>query len=256
MENEFNPRECRTRRRPVKNHYAFALTLIIAGLIFLAVNTGIIPTVYKFMFSVWPFWVIVFGLFCLFRKNFYSATVLISVGIFFIIPYFSQIHPEWCIPANFTSTYWPVLLIIAGILIIIDKLCPRHFPFFCNFDNARTTSFDNEDGYIHVSSSFDSRKNIVLDPIFRGADIKCSFGEVIIDLRKTNLQEGTTKIYVNVSFGSIGVIVPDTWNVQLKGDSVFGTFNDNRITKNFYPEEPRKLIIEGKCSFGEFFLKD
>jgi len=127
---------------------------------------------------------------------------------------------------------------------------------FVGRDFKPTSKFDNEDGYFHIESMFESRKNIVLDPIFKGGDIHCSFGEVVIDLRKTSLPEGTTKLFVDLSFGSVVIIVPDTWNVQIKGNAAFGSFSDNRLTKSFYPNETKRLTIEGKVAFGECELKD
>jgi predicted membrane protein len=75
-------------------------------------------------------------------------------------------------------------------------------------------------------------------------------------LRKTSLAEGDTTLLVDVSFGSATVIVPSTWNVKVQGDAMFGTFDDRRLTHNYYPDEPRKLTITGRVSFGECEIRD
>ena len=255
MRHEKNfPDECGTCK-PRRSGFAWALTLIIVGLVFLCINTGVIPSEYKSLLTAWPIWLILAGIFCLLHRSFSTSITLLTVGVFFLIPYLSPIYPEWSIPYNFTSIYWPVLLIVAGLLLILERSLSHKGFMFCGWNPKTTSKWDSEDGYLNIETSFDSRKDIVLDPIFKGGKVNCSFGEVVIDLRKTTLQDGNTKLYVNVSFGSCSIMVPDSWNVIVKGDAFFGTFSDHRFTK-YYPEEPRKLTIEGKVAFGECEVRD
>jgi len=249
-----------------KHHYhhrhglSFSLVLILVGLFILAVNTGLLPVVYKPLFSSWPIWLFIASLFCFLGKSFFTGCTLLTVGAFFMIPEIGSINPALNIPPDFTHLYWPVLLIIAGIYFAVSKVffpgcghkCHERF----QNDNAYTSKWDSEDGFIRVSTSFDSSKNIVLDPVFKGADIECSFGEVTLDLRKTTLQEGKTFVKVSVSFGSVSILVPDGWNVQLLGQAMFGTFTDSRYSRAFNKEDEKVLIIDGKCSFADCKLKD
>jgi len=239
-----------------RNGLGIAFVLMAAGLIFLFVNTGIIPSDYKHLLTAWPIWLVLMGLFTLFHRNYGASAMLLTVGIFFLVPYLGDIHPELGIPGNFTHLYWPLLLIIAGIFMVLDRFCNHNCFFYSGWRNKVTSKFNNEDGYINIESTFDSRKNIFLDPVFKGGNIRSSFGEVVLDLRKTSLQEGNTTLYVDVSFGSATIIVPNTWNVKVQGDAIFGTFNDHRLTQNFYPDEPRKLNITGKVAFGECEVRD
>jgi predicted membrane protein len=237
----------------------FSFFLIIVGLAFLAINTGIIPTAYKPLLSHWPIWVIFGGLFFLTKNHWFMSISMLSVGTFFIIPEVGAIDPALNIPPDFTHLYWPLLLVVAGIYMIICKfVCykwPCAAPFYHDFD-SKISSVSSEDGYIKISSSFDSRKHIVLDPLFKGGKVESAFGEVILDLRKTNLPEGKTILQISVSFGSIQIVVPSNWNVQMRGDSMFGTFNESRFSPSFNPDDSRILIIEGKCAFGECRLRD
>lgn len=245
-----------TFKQKNRGGFAFSLTLIIAGTIFLLVNTGIIPTAYKSVLTEWPIWLLLVGLFCVFHRNHTTGIILLVVGGFFITPALGTVNPSWGIPENFTHVYWPLLLILAGLLILFLKAGKYKGFLYVGGTCKPTSSFESEDGNLHIETTFDSRKNIVLDPVFKGGDIRCSFGEVEIDLRKTSLPEGTTKLYIDVSFGSVVVIVPDTWNVQIKGSSAFGSFTDHRLTKAFYPNETKRLIVEGKVAFGECELRD
>ena len=243
-------------RRHNRSGLGFAFVLITAGLVFLLVNTGIIPSEYKHLLTAWPIWLVLAGLFTLFHRNFGAAATLLTIGIFFLIPYLGDVHPELGIPFNFTHLYWPILLIVAGIFMVLDRYCNHHGFFCARWKDKVTSKYTNEDGYINIESTFDSRKNIFLDPVFKGGTIRSSFGEVVLDLRKTALAEGNIILYVDVSFGSATIIVPNTWNVKVQGNAMFGEFNDKRLTQNFYPDEPSKLIIEGKVAFGECEVRD
>ncbi len=252
--NQFDPKP--TLEHKKRNGLAFSLTLIIAGTLFLLVNTGVIPTAYKTVLTSWPIWILLIGLFSVLHRNYTTGVIFLAVGGFFITPILGTVNPQWGLPANFTYVYWPLLLIFAGVMLIGLKFGKFKGLLFVGGNCKPTSRFDSEDGYFHIESMFESRKNIVLDPVFKGGDIHCSFGEVVIDLRKTTLPEGTTKLFVDLSFGSVVVIVPDTWNVQIKGNAAFGSFTDNRLTKSFYPNETKRLTIEGKVAFGECELKD
>lgn len=257
MNQEINEsQQCSSYKHSKRGGLAFSLTLIIAGTLFLLVNTGIIPTEYKTVLTAWPIWLLLVGFFALCQRNYSTGAILLVVGAFFITPFLGEVNPQWGIPANFTHIYWPLLLIFGGLMLIGLKAGKYKGLLVFGTNYKPTSKFDSEDGYFHIESMFESRKNIVLDPVFKGGDIHCSFGEVIIDLRKTSLPEGNTRLFVDLSFGSVVIIVPDTWNVQIKGNAAFGSFSDNRLTKSFYPNETKRLTIEGKVAFGECELKD
>ena len=70
-----------------------------------------------------------------------------------------------------------------------------------------------------------------------------------MDLRKTTLPEGITVLDVNASFGSIVIIVPADWAVELNVSSSFGEFADKRYDiGNVQPG--KTLVITGRCTFA------
>lgn len=244
-------------RRSNRGGLALAFTLVVVGLIFLLVNTGVIPSEYKTVLTAKPIWLLIVGFFFLLNRAYWLATVLLSLGVFFIMPYVGRVNPHWGIPENFTQVWWPALLIVAGVLLFACKSWFRHNLVCIGKGDFKSTSkWENEDGYLTIETTFDSQKNIVVDPVFKGGQVKCAFGEVVLDLRKTELAEGLSKLVVDVSFGSATIIVPSTWNILVKGNAVFGSFSDERLNKDYYPEETKRLIVEGKVSFGDCKLRD
>lgn len=258
-------REERELRRAGRMHHRhggtrFSVILILVGLVFLAVNTGLLPTIYQPLFSSWPIWLVFGGIYFLMDRSWFIGLALATVGTFYLIPQIAQANPILNIPPNFAHQFWPALLVVAGVYFILAKNFAKK-PWYdwkahTKFENFNNTTMSSEDGFINLNASFDSRKNIVMDPIFKGGNVECSFGEVVLDLRKTTLIEGKSFLNVNCSFGTIVIIVPSSWNVQMQGDTAFSSFEDRRYDPAFYPNANSSLLIQGKCSFGEVKLKD
>jgi predicted membrane protein len=235
-----------------------ALLLILGGILLLCTKLNIIPVKYINVLISWQSLVIFFGLVALFKKRFYSAVIFLSVGIFFIIPEIAKVpnHFLGYIPENFTQLYWPVLLIIAGLLFLFNWIFPsscrshkwERFERYHNHEKAR--KFESNNGFVNAETAFQSTENIVLEPEFKGGQVKSAFGETIFDLRKTNLKEGNTVLEIDIAFGSATIYVPADWNVQLNVSAVFGGFVDKRVDKSYNPENTKVLTISGNCVFG------
>ena len=90
----------------------------------------------------------------------------------------------------------------------------------------------------------------MLEPDFKGGEINAVFGGLTLDLRHTNLAEGTSRLEVNAVFGGVTVIIPNDWFVETNIDAVFGGFEDKRQIKVTNYNSERKLVITGACVFG------
>lgn len=235
----------------------FGLILMLIGVVFLGFNFGLIPMEWKSVIISWQMLLIFIGVVNLFKRRMISGVVLIFVGGFFIIP---KIIPS--IDGNFVHVYWPLLLIGAGIVILLQRvLGPTYFSENWNNEwnqhhhrhhyrsfGSNQSKWENPNGF-SKNSVFGSGDHIVLDPEFKGGELNAVFGGLTLDLRRTNLPVGETHLDINAVFGGITVFVPADWLVETHLDSVFGGFQDNRM-----PKEPidttKKLIITGSCVFG------
>lgn len=253
-----------------RHHHAISLAfiLIAAGLIFLGFNTGIIPLTYKSIFISWPMLLIVLGISSFFKRHFWGGSILILVGGFFIAPEINRINPNWIgpFPADFVHLYWPVLLIIAGAIILLHWIIsastktkgdPDEKNYHWHDRTAYMSSTINTDGgYIDSNAVFSGRKHIVLDPVFKGGEINAVFGGTTLDLRKTHLQEGVTKLELNIVFGGITIYTPENWNVVVQVDFVLGGFEDKRYKIDETIDTSRTLLLCGSCVMGGGELKN
>jgi len=242
----------------------FGLVLMLIGVVFLGFNFGLIPEQLRYVIISWPMLLIVIGVSNYFKRQVFSGTILVLIGSFFLIPRFIEAYPTWFpgINGDFTHVYWPLLLIAAGILIITGRVFGpkwgfnewnhshnqrfRHHRRHHHRDYSQWNS--NTDGF-SKNSVFGSGEHIVLDPEFKGGELNAVFGGITLDLRRTNLPVGDTRLDVNAVFGGITIYVPSDWYVETHLDAVFGGFQDNRM-----PKEPldttKKLVITGSCVFG------
>ncbi len=246
----------------------FGLFLLLLGVVFLGLNFGFIPQELRHILISWPMLLIVIGIGNFIKNRHpFSGVILIMVGSFFLMPRVIEAFPASFPGFNgdFTSVYWPLLLIAGGVLIITGKIFGPKWGFHdWNADwqnrnrrheyrhyrhNRRDYStWTNPEGF-SKNSVFGSGDHIVLDPEFKGGDLNAVFGGITLDLRRTSLPEGDTVVEINAVFGGITIYVPVDWYVETHLDAVFGGFQDNRM-----PKEPldktRKLIISGSCVFG------
>jgi Predicted membrane protein (DUF2154). len=224
MENDVN----NSFRSGYQKGLGLGLILMLLGIVFLGFNFGWIPWQLKHAIISWPMLLIVIGVSNFLRQKFFSGTVLLLVGGFFIIPRFIEAFPAYFpgVNGDFTHVYWPLLLIGAGILMIAGRFFGDKWGQSWNFNHEhhhhhrRNRDYSqynyNQDGF-SKNSVFGNGEHIVLDPEFKGGELNAVFGGITLDLRRTNLAAGDTYLEVNAVFGGITILVPADWNVDTFG---------------------------------------
>ena len=264
MERIYDEKENRKPQpRCYSSGFGLGIILIVAGVVFLSSNLGLIDPIVKSIVISWQSLLIVLGLLNLAKRQYISGTVLIMVGGFFMIPKLIYLLP-WYFPRmdpDFARLYWPFLLIAVGIVVLFvrNRQYHWHVEHWEQWEHKRRRcskehhgpreEVRNGSGYYEKNAVFGGAELIVLDPEFHGGDFNSVFGEIVIDLRNTTIPEGDTVIEANTVFGGINIYVPEDWVVIPNINSVFGGFDDKR------PQVPakdssRRLIVECSCVFG------
>lgn len=227
-----------------RKNWGVPVLLILAGLIFLGKNTGVINHgIFQFLAS-WQLILIALGVIQLFDREYVRGSILILIGGVLLLPRFgviafSQLH-----------MFWPVILIMIGIGLIIRQH-RKYAPY--RRDGAKEASVS--DGFVRSDILFSGAKTVILDPVFHGADLRNAFGGIEIDLRRTRLEARETFIDIDCSFGGITLYVPDSWNVQLQVSTMFGSCEDER--PHFSPDTDREhtVVLRGSVLFGGVEIK-
>lgn len=236
-----------------------ALFAIVAGALLLCFNNGVLPMVWRGVFFSWQMLLITIGAIELARGRFIGGCIMVAIGGYFIIRRLVPIYPD--ISGGSWTSYWPVLLILLGVLILGGVIFrPRGRRSRCHHGhaderrcgiNGTCGEYSHMSGIIDISVVFGSNEQVYLDPVFQGGKISTVFGGVTLDLRRTELPEGETLLKVKSLFGGLELYAPEGWDIEMCNESVFGGFADKRLpaVRKTY-DDGRKLIIRASSVFG------
>lgn len=227
----------------------FGGILLLVGILFLAFNFGLIDSALRSVLFSWPMIFIVLGLFSLYRKEWGGAFFGLIFGGFFLLPIINRAYPGSLpfMSDNFSANYWPLLLILLGLAIIIRFALNKNK----NHHQSMNREFiEGTDGYYHRKVLFGGNEDIFLEPVFTGGEIEAIFGGVSVDFRKSSLPEGETYLNVQVIFGGVELFLPEGWIINTKINSIMGGVENKRFTNIESQDGTKKLIITGDVIFG------
>ncbi|MDR1257846.1 MAG: cell wall-active antibiotics response protein [Tannerellaceae bacterium] len=231
------------------NKFVTALIFVVAGVVILGHNMGWVKDyIFRIIIS-WPMLLIVIGLVSFMKRNLMAGFLLLCIGVYFILPRIPGIEGEWL------STYWPTLLILAGVVILFRRHKAPWHKCDGRFKGQERRKEQIEDGFVVVDISFGNSSHIVMDPVFRGADLDASFGSISLDLRRTSLEAAETYIDIDCSFSGIIIFIPSQWTLKLEIDNTFGGCDDKRYVAQ-EADSGHKLIIRGDILFGGLEIKN
>ena len=239
----------------------FALLLVATGILLLGFNTGVLPLAWKGFFFCLPMLLFVIGILCICKIHIICGIILLATGNFFLFSEISEIYPDVLVYKQFFSTYWPIGIVLIGILIFFSIILrPMRFKHYstakCKGKGKHSVNEgENKDGEINYQLVFSASEQVILDPIFKGGKIDITFGGMELDLRRTSLMEGDTYLYINAVFGGVEITAPDTWNIEIRSNSFAGGVDDSRKNNNIEKDLTRKLVVVTKCTFGGIDIK-
>lgn len=235
-----------------------AFLFILAGTFLLGLNFGFIPAIYKPILISWQMLLIAIGLLELCKKHFSGGFILIAIGSIFIYPVIARAFPDHFAEIDLNiKQWWPLILIIVGITLILGKSasgkrCRKHFS-----DNNQTTYNQDNANQIDENVLFSGTEHIILSQEFEGGEANVMFGEIKLDLRKANLSPNLNSLKAACMFGSISIYVPSDWDIKVKKSVLFGNIEDKRTVSadQSFNENP-VLNIKCECLFGNIEIKN
>lgn len=263
MENEI---KINNNNKDSQGKIGFAILLVIAGIILLAFNLELIPGTFKPILISWQMLLVVLGILAFTKRHFVNGTILISVGIFFILPVIGHNFPEVLNGTlNNAHNYWPVLLIIGGVLFLFkkndNKMCgkycqPKKIISDVNKGCSNSATETGND-YIDKAVLFNGSEEIVFSSNFRGGEANVVFGEIKLDLRKVSGLNKENKLEINAMFGSIIIYIPTEWQINLKSSTMFGDIQDKRVLIDAtITDDTPFLNLKAACMFGSIEIKN
>ncbi|MFN2363611.1 MAG: LiaI-LiaF-like domain-containing protein [Halarsenatibacteraceae bacterium] len=187
------------------------------------------------------------------------------------------------------STYWPLILIFAGIynlltnpagrlggLIVLliglffqmnnlDYIIASEYISFWPvifiligvsllFDSkGKGKEIDREK--LNIFNMFSGSEYRIISNNFRGGSSITIFGGADIDLSGANISEGEARLDVFTLFGGADIYVPEDWQVVVKGLPIFGGW-DNLTRQNINHENSKVLSVSCLAIFGGVDIKN
>ncbi|MDD2571551.1 MAG: DUF5668 domain-containing protein [Bacteroidales bacterium] len=227
------------RRRMINSRRSWGVVLVLLGLLLLANVFNLLPFgVWRVLFS-WEMLLIVIGVLSLVNnRSAVPGVILIALGL-----YFMGLH-YWEIPYYLKRAFWPALLLIFGIYLIISP--PRYLRHWHKPQKGE----DSRD-FIDEVSVFSGGDRIITSQNFKGGRIVSVFGGSKINLMNARLAEGEQILDTLSVFGGSNIIVPASWTVKLEVTSIFGGYSDKRERlPNLVYDQNTMLVIKGLAIFG------
>jgi len=242
--------------------------LISAGLLLLGFNLGILPIELRAYFFTPKILLVIFGIvFITKRHHFFFGAILLFLAFLLYFPLITNIQ------VDFTKVFWPALLILGGIQVIIhrhhkrrcypNRLRHKHWYKYHAADysdesykkkhdiwaDAKFEKTEVHDNFIEDVLFFSGNEKVIDSKQFEGGKIVSFFGGLKVDLTKAELAPGVNGLELIIGFGGCKLIVPSHWNVRVDAVSIFGGFVDKRIIISSENSD-KTLIIKGVAIFG------
>jgi len=238
------------KHRVRRGGFLMGTLIILIGVLFLLQNMNVIyvDRIGRF----WPVLLIAFGVSRIverrFRWSLFGGIGFIVVGVLLLLGNLGYIA------GNTWNYIWPVLLIAWGLQMLFRE------PRFGRHGHRRWKHWRHGEGAHHKVESTGTEdqldENAVFGAVrrrldsrkFEGGEINAVFGSVEIDLHGASTTQDEVRVDVHAVFGSVELTVPAQWKVTVRGQGVFGSFEDKTLpgAENARPH----LIVSGEAVFG------
>ncbi|ASB49831.1 LiaI-LiaF-like domain-containing protein [Alkalitalea saponilacus] len=215
--------------------YGFGLVVLLAGLVLLGGNLGLIPEHVYNVIMRWPMILVAISLISFINRDWLAGLILLTIGSYFMMPHLVDdfsMREIW--------KYWPVLLIIIGVAILRGK----------RKKNAPLHYHSNNDDYIEEITIFGGNVTRIDSKNLKGGEITSIFGGSEINLIDAELSDDGATIEMTAIFGGVKLIVPRQWNIKIEVTSILGGFTDKRVPGGEGVDTSKILVIKGETIFG------
>jgi len=215
---------------------------MIVGIIFFALGfvyllEAIFPGFNVDFSIVWPIILIVVTLHSALKTKKFDLgnAIMFFIGIWFLILNNDYIYDK------IHDFFWPILLMVMGILIVVNTITLKKKIKGLNFNK-------NKDGITCFYGIFGGCEETIKNPDFKGSNIYSVFGGCEIDFRQIEFSDKSVIITVYSIFGGTEIKVPRDCNIVLNSVAVLGG-NVNKTT-NVAKAGEKTIYINCVSVFG------
>lgn len=231
-----------SRRKPMNddvihsNGIATGIIVIGIGAAWLCHRTGVVTL--PGIKVLWPSILIALGFLKLIHRPVAVPRLIFGLGLM-VVGTLLQLTKLGIIALDIHAI-WPVLVIVAGILIIWMSVHHkrRHRDMISDNQINKFVIFGGEESRI-TTQEF---KGGVLTIIFSGADL---------DFTDADIEGDSAVLHISAIFGGAEIRVPPHFKTTIQGAPILGGFeNKSRVPDRIPLEEQKTLLIKATAIFG------
>ena len=231
----------RVRREANRPGIVPGLLLIVFGTVILLDHMGYLDA--NRLWRFWPVILIVVGAVKFFKEcSRLAGGLLMMVGGLLLLNNLGLTRLSW-------NDIWPFMLIASGAILIWSRMEMPRIPH-------PTASGPNTVNEFALFGNVDRR---VGTTSFQGGRASSIFGAIKLDFRTAEIEGEEAVLYLEAIFGGIELIVPERWNVQFEGQSIFGGYGDETrapAVDAMGTATKKHLIVRGRSIFGGVVVKN
>lgn len=200
---------------------------------------------------VWTTCLLFIGLAGLFPKFSVFSLILALCGLYFLLDAYEILPFElgWDIVL-------PVFIALWGIGLLVDVFRKKKWKrtIYAEKDGKKThREYDCEDGWVRASMSFGNFRTAVVTDCLKGGSVEANFGEFTVDFSGCKALSPQCRLNVENNFGSLTLLVPEKFRVDVQGESNFAT--DAKISGEPDSDPEGILRISLENNFGSVEIK-
>lgn len=235
-------------RRGVPFRFWMGIMLVILGTGFLLNVFDILPFG-DLIGTYWPSLLMIVALVQLATRSssFTGAGILFTVGALLQANKLGWIDHFW-------SAFWPIVLIIVGISMLLNLNNKKKVELF---RDQKTASGDESGAHtIDQTSIFSGNETRSNSRAFQGGTLTTVFGSMEVDLRSAEINAQQADLDVRVIFGNTEIRVPPHWHVVTQGTPVLGNIENLANTDVDTNVIGPTLVIHSSVVFGNLEIKN
>ena len=268
---------------------SIGILFIFLGLIFLAINLGLLPYSFGELFQLyWPAILVFIGFINLLNalinaykrfdlSDFFTSALLIIIGGVLLGNRLNWFNNRYI---SIWQVLWPILIVFIGISFLKPSNSFIQINTQKKQDESRIFDKDEVPPNNQEDNSFKDRKrrkissNTVIgytefgsEPwVLEDGSISVGIGGTVLDMTKAFIKDGETKLKVAGTIGSIELYIPSTiavditaalslGNVELFNESYSGTPGTITYTSNDYDGALKRVKLNVALNIGEIVIK-
>ena len=212
--------------------------LVGIGVVIILVNVGVLENMGGLFATYWPVLLILAGGFNIATNpaGRVGGFIVATAGLLLLLNNMDQVE-------IFTRiSFWPIVFILAGLWFL--------------FRGGREPAVVDKDS-LNLVALFSGNSSRVVSQAFKGGSSVSMFGGSEIDLSNAKMSGGEAKFDVFAMFGGADIIVPEDWEIVVKGVPLFGGLDDKTKTPSREEgQEPPTLVINYLVLFGGVDVKN